>query len=412
MTEHRTEHKTAQDGAHPAPKSAGSGRGLLAVFGSTLFQLSGVFMLSPLMLVLLTEREVSVTVAGLFAASNWLGIFIITPFASAVTRRLGRRRTMWLASVVPLLAALGYLSSDSVALWFALQLLAGIAGGLRWVLAEACIAEFSPPERLGRTMGMYATMVGMTFIIGPTLLALTGSEGSLGLWLATALMCVGLLWTALIPPLPAPPESDTTHVGPRGLWQAVKRQPALMLAGFIGGFFELGLASILPLYGLSLNMSASASALLISVSGIGSTLIAIPVGMMADRFANPVRGRSSLLVAVAGLALLCTSAMPLVPHATWLAWPLVFLLGAAGSALYTLCMTDIGARQKGTSLVNSTAVLVLNYTLGGLVASGISGGLIEWSAGVAFPAVLVLVAGLGFVALLTTHRAGHRADFS
>ncbi len=33
--------------------SAGSPMGLLSVFGSTLFQLSGVFMLSPLMLVLL-----------------------------------------------------------------------------------------------------------------------------------------------------------------------------------------------------------------------------------------------------------------------------------------------------------------------------------------------------------------------
>ena len=390
-----------------APRSPGSVRGLLAVFGSTLFQLSGVFMLSPLMLVLLTGREVSATVAGLFAASNWLGIFIITPFASAVTRRFGRRRTMWLASVVPLVAALGFLGSDSVALWFVLELLAGLAGGLRWVLAEACIAEFSPPDRLGRTMGIYATMVGLTFVVGPTLLAWTGSEGSLGLWLATALMCVGLLWTALIPPIPAPPESDTAHVGPRGLWQAVQLQPALMLAGFIGGFFELGLASILPLYGLSLGMGESASALLISVSGIGSTLIAIPVGMMADRFANPVRGRSSLLVAVSGQALLCAAALPLVPFVTWLAWPLVFLLGASGSALYTLCMTDIGARQKGTSLVNSTAVLVLNYTLGGLVASGISGALIEWSAGVAFPAVLILVAGMGLAALLRTHRSAH-----
>ena len=66
-------------------------------------------------------------------------------------------------------------------------------------------------------------------------------------------------------------------------------------------------------------------------------------------------------------------------------------------------MTDIGAREKGTALVNSTAVLVLNYTLGGLVASGISGALIDWSATVAFPIVLMLVAATGLAALL---RAG------
>ena len=44
-------------------------RGLIAVFGSTLFQLCGVFMLLPLLLLLLKRAEVSNTVAGLFAAT-------------------------------------------------------------------------------------------------------------------------------------------------------------------------------------------------------------------------------------------------------------------------------------------------------------------------------------------------------
>lgn len=385
--------------AHP-----GSRTGLLAVFGSTLFQLSGVFMLSPLMLVLLTEREVSTTIAGLFAATTWLGIFIVTPFASALTRRWGRRRAMWFASGVPLAAAVGFLSTDSIAVWFVLELLAGIAGGMRWVLAEALIAEFSPPERLGRTMGMYATMVGATFIIGPSLLAWAGSTGHVALGLVIALLTLGLVWTMFIPPIPTPAEAGNTSVGPRGLWQAVQQHPILMLAGFIGGFFELGLASILPLYGLSMGLGASAAALLISVSGLGSTLAAIPVGMAADRFADPVRGRRKLMVAVAAMALVCSAALPLVEHAIWVAWPVVFLLGAAGSSLYTLCMTDIGAREKGTALVNCTAVLVLNYTLGGLVASGISGALIDWSATVAFPTVLILVAAVGLAALLRARR--------
>lgn len=392
----------ALDPRHPAPK--GSGTGLLAVFGSTLFQLSGVFMLSPLMLVMLKEREVSTTLAGLFAATTWLGIFIVTPFASAITQRWGRRRAMWFASGVPLAAAIGFMATDHLGLWFALELLAGIAGGMRWVLAEAFIAEFSPPERLGRTMGMYATMVGLTFVIGPTLLAWTGSSGHAALGLVIALLSIGLLWTALIPSIAPPAEPDTAHAGPRGLWLAVQQHPILMLAGFIGGFFELGLASILPLYGLTLGMGASAAALMISVSGAGSTLVAIPVGMVADRFANPVQGRRTLMVAVAAMALVCAAALLAVVRLPWIVWPVVFLLGAAGSALYTLCMTDIGAREKGNQLVNSTAVLVLNYTLGGLVASGISGALIERSATVTFPLVLMLVAALGLGTLLKEHR--------
>ena len=389
------------------PTTPGSRRGLLAVFGSTLFQLSGVFMLSPLVLMLLKAQEVSTTVAGLFAATNWLGIFIITPFASAVTRRWSRQRAMWFASGVPLAAAVGFLCTNNLALWFALELLAGIAGGMRWVLAEAFIAEFSPPDRLGRTMGLYATMVGMTFIIGPTLLAWAGSDGHRALGLVIGLMSLGLLWTTQIPQLPvAPATEESSHTGPRGLWLALQHHPILMLAGFIGGFFELGLASILPLYGLSLGLGASAAALLISVSGLGSTLVALPVGLVADRYQDPVLGRRRLMMLVAAMALVCSALLPLVSRALWLAWPVVFLLGAAGSALYTLCMTDIGAREKGTTLVNSTAVLVLNYTLGGLVASGISGALIDWSATVAFPAVLSTVAGVGLAALWRVRHSG------
>ncbi|CAM8632612.1 AraJ Arabinose efflux permease [Comamonadaceae bacterium] len=378
--------------------------GLLAVFASSLFQLSGIFMLSPLILLLLKEREVSTSIASLFAASTWLGIFIVTPFASAITRKWGRRRTMWIAAATPLGAAIGFFFTDNIWIWFALELVSGMTGSLRWVLAEAFIAEFSPPERLGRYMGIYATMVGATFIIGPSLLAWAGSTGHVALFLVMGLLSLGLFWTLFIPPIPATHETGSVSTGPRGLWQAVQQHPILMLAGFIGGFFELGLASILPLYGLSMGLGASAAALLISVSGLGSTLAAIPVGMAADRFADPVRGRRTLMVAVAAVALVCAAALPLVEHAIWVAWPVVFLLGAAGSSLYTLCMTDIGAREKGTALVNCTAVLVLNYTLGGLVASGISGALIDWSATVAFPAVLILVAAVGLAALLRARR--------
>lgn len=386
--------------------STGSPLGLLSVFGSTLFQLSGVFMLSPLMLVLLKERDVSTTVAGLLAATTWLGIFIVTPFAAALTRRWGQRTTMWFASGAPLLAAIGFLTTDALWLWFALELLAGVAGGLRWVLAEAFIAEFSPSDRLGRTIGIYATMVGATFIIGPTLLAWVGSDGPAALGLAIALLSIGLAWTTQIPVVAPHAESAHAPVGLHGLWLAVRNHPIIMLAGFIGGFFELGLASILPLYGLAMGLGAAAAALLISVSGLGSTLIAIPVGMVADRFTDKVRGRRTLMAVCVAIALLAACGLLLVAQAQWLAWPIVFVLGAAGSSLYTLSMTDIGAREQGIPLVNSTAVLVLNYTLGGLVASAISGALIDWSPTAGFPLVLIAVAAIGWFALLRTWRSG------
>jgi len=387
--------------------AAGSHRGLLSVFGSTLFQLSGIFMLSPLLLLMLKKAEVSTTVAGLFAATTWLGIFIMTPFASVVTQRIGRRRTMWLASTMPMIATLGFLTTDRLEVWFALELMAGVAGGLRWVLAEAFIAEFAPKGQTGRYIGAYATLVGLTFVIGPTLLAWMGPDSTYALWVVMALLTLGLAWTALIPRLPPDHDTHTARVGLHGLWHAILAHPVIMLAGFVGGFFELGLASILPLYGLTLGLGASAAALLVSVSGLGGTLMALPSGMLADRFASPVQGRRIMMTAFAALILLSTCASPLVAQNSWLIWPMVGIWGAAGGALYTLAMIDIGSREQGLTLVNSTAVLVLTYTLGGLCASAASGALLDGTPTLGFPAMLITVACAGLVVLIRTRRASH-----
>jgi predicted MFS family arabinose efflux permease len=384
----------------PQPDTPGFKVGLLSIFGSTLFQLSGVFMLSPLMLLILKNADVSTTIAGLFAATTWLGVLIVTPFATVLTQSLGRRYTMWLASAVPLLAALGFFFTNTLWLWFVLELMAGVAGGLRWVLAEAFIAEFAPPSALGRTIGAYATLVGMTFVIGPALLAWVGTDSNTALWLVIALLSIGLAWTALIPALPPDHDQHTASVGLHCLWHAVLAHPVIMLAGFVGGFFELGLASILPLYGLTLGLSPSAAALIVAVSGLGGTLMAIPAGMLADRFTSPAQGRRLLMRVFTGLILLFTLMSPFVINHTALVWPMVCIWGAAGGALYTLSMTDIGASNKGLALVNGTAVLVLSYTLGGLTASAACGALIEVSVGVGFPALLVSVAGSGLLTLM------------
>ena len=388
------------DQARTPVSASGSSVGLLSVFGSTFFQLCGIFMLSPLLLLLLKHAKVSTTVAGLFAATTWAGVFIITPFASQLIRHVGRRQAMWLASAAPVVSAVGFMLTDVLWLWFALELLAGVAGGLRWVLAEAFIAEFAPAEKIGRVIGTYATMVGLTFVVGPSLLAWVGPDSRLALWLVVALLGIGLAWTALIPRMPPDHDSHSASVGLRGLWQAVLAHPVIMLAGFIGGFYELGLASILPLYGLSLGLTASAATLLVAVSGAGGTLMALPSGMLADRFSNPAQGRRTLMAGAAGLILLSTLLLPWVAKVDQLVWPVVAIWGAAGGMLYTLAMVDIGAREKGLTLVNSTAVLVLTYTLGGLVASGASGALIDWSPTLGFPALLLAVASMGLIALI------------
>ena len=396
----------------PAPPPALARRGLWAIFIATFCELVGYFMLAPWLLLRLKDGGVSTALAGLFAASGWVGIFVVTPFASAITQRLGRRPTLWLSAAVPVVATTGFLFTDALPLWFLFEFIAGIASGLRWVLAEAVVAEFAPPLQRGRMVGLFETMVGTTFVIGPALLALVGPTSPVALWIVLGFLVLGLVGSLWIPRLPPAADAHEARVGLHGVWHALRAHPLIMAVGFVGGFFESGLTSILPLYGLALGMGAAAAALLVSASGLGSALMMLPAGMAADRLAqhprwgNAHRSRLAILHACAALTLLATLLIPLVAGMPWLAAVVAFVWGGAGGSLYTLAMIDIGSREQGITLVNSTAVLVLSYTLGGTLAPALGAAMLDWAPVIGFPALLLAVAGPGWWLLRGAQRRG------
>ncbi|MES2841015.1 MAG: MFS transporter [Pseudomonadota bacterium] len=407
MTEHPLppQHSHAITGTAPGALVPEQARlGLVAIFGSTFFQLVGYFMLMPLLLLRLKGDGVSTALAGVFVATGWVGIFAMTPFASAITQRLGRRPSLWLAAFVPVVAICGFLFSDSLLLWFACIFIEGMAAGLRWVLAEAIVAEFSPSKQRGRNVGIFETMVGTTFVLGPLVLAWLGAQSDAALWVALALTACGLAWSLLIPRLPASADLHSAQVGLSGVWHALRAHPLIMAVGFVGGFFESGLTSILPLYGLALGLGATAAALLVSASGLGSALMMLPAGVLADRLAHhPTQrwgdtraSRLTIMRVCALITLLATLIIPFVAGTPWLAAPVAFLWGGAGGSLYTLAMIDIGSREAGITLVNSTAVLVLSYTLGGVLAPALGAAALQWAPTVGFPVLLLSVAGLGW----------------
>lgn len=392
------------------PPAALARRGLWAIFGATFFELVGYFMLMPLLLLRLKDGGVSTSMAGLFAAVGWVGVFVITPFASAVTQRLGRRPTLWLSAAVPVVSTTGFLLTDALPVWFACEFVAGAASGLRWVLAEAVVAEFAPPLQRGRFVGLFETMVGTTFVIGPALLALVGPTNPAALWLVLGFLVLGLMGSLWIPRLPPAGDAHEARVGLHGVWHALRAHPLIMTVGFVGGFFESGLTSILPLYGLALGMSATAAALLVSASGLGSALMMLPAGVVADRLSQrPGMGgahgaRVRILHACALVTLAATVLIPFVAGAPWLAAAVAFVWGGAGGSLYTLAMIDIGSREQGITLVNSTAVLVLSYTLGGTLAPALGAAMLDWAPVIGFPALLLAVAGPGWWLLRREHR--------
>ena len=369
-------------------------RSLVALFAATFTELTGLFLFGPLLLFTLKARGLDTAAVGAFAALQWVGLWVATPFASTWVQRLGPRRALLASGAVPLVTMVGMVLSSHLVLWSLLYFVAGMASALRWILAEATVAELAAPHRRGRVMGLFSMMIGITFMVGPSLLStlLAAGWGTDGVgWVAVALVALGLLLLLPVHPPSANAVPDAAaRSGWGGTWGALRAAPVVMLTGFVGGFFESGLASTLPLYGLGIGWSSAAAALLVATSGLGSTLLAPLAGELADRLPGTrVRQACALASLAASLTLLA------VPHWPGLAWGIAFTWGAAGAALYTLAMVDIGQRHQGVALVNSTAVLVMAYTAGGMLAPAAGGAMLQWAPVLGFPALLAAVALLG-----------------
>jgi MFS family permease len=369
-------------------------RSLIALFAATFAQLTGFFLFGPWLLFTLKDQGLGTAAVGAFGALQWAGLLVATPFVSSWAQRLGPRLALLVSGLIPLFALAAMVMTTSLTLWALLYFVAGMASTLRWILAEAAVAELAPARRRGRVMGLFAMMIGVTFMAGPALLsvllAAAWDTRAVG-WVAVALLGLGvLLQLPVRPPVNARQAAPAARAGWRGTMGALRAAPVVMLTGFVGGFFESGLASTLPLYGLVVGFSTTLSALLVSASGLGSTLLAPVAGELADRLpAAAVRRACVLASLVAALALL------LVPYWSPLAWVIAFVWGGAGAALYTLAMVEIGHRHQGLALVNSTAVLVMAYTAGGMLAPAAGGLMLQWAPTLGFPALLLAVAALG-----------------
>lgn len=368
-------------------------RTLLILFAATFVTLAGFFMLMPLLVLRLHEQGLGPTEIGLFSATMWLGVLLVAPWADRCVALLGRRRAFVLTALTPALGGAGFLLTDSLWLWALLMLLDGLSAGLRWVLAEATVAEAAAPERRGLMVGLYETMVGATFVLGPVLLQFTGTEGQAGLWVSALLCILGLLLVLALPPL-GRPQASPHGSGPGALWRSARAMPSILALGFVGGFFESGLTGLLPLMGLGLGWAAATAALLVAASGLGSALCMTPAGWLTDRLGLPAITRACALLTLAGCL-----ALPWAAQWPALAWPIAFVWGGAGGALYTLVMIDLGHRLQGQALLQGTGVLVLAYTAGAMLAGPTGGLALSLGGGWGLSLWLAAVAAFGLWAI-------------
>ncbi len=293
---------------------------------------------------------------GLLMASFSAMQFLFAPWWGHLSDRMGRRPVLLVSIAGSVVAyawfALATRFEGATALWMiiASRVFAGFCGA-NITVAQAYIADISPPEQRSKRMGLIGMAFGLGFIFGPWIggqSAIWFGSGGPG-WVASALCAADLVLAFFILP-----ESWTPSAAPvarrarLAQWRHTLQHPTIrllitifFLATFCFTCFELTLGLIICRnFGLDLEngddmkIAQKIAGTLFMYSGIVGALVqGGPIGRLVKKF-----GERKLIVASLFVTALSLALVPLTHgdiHRTGaLSWHVLF--SESGSAWWAL----------------------------------------------------------------------------
>ncbi len=313
---------------------------VLVIFLTVFMDLVGFGIVVPLVPVYSRHFGAQGWEIGVIIASFSAMQFIFSPIWGRWSDRYGRRPILLLSTAgascsYVIFALSSGLTNHRAAIWLMIlsRAFAGMCGG-NITVAQAYIADITPPEQRSRRMGLIGMAFGLGFIFGPAIGGLSlkhlGDTGpgfvAAGLCAANFLLALSILAESRKP--------ASEHVAPRphlDQWLHTLAQPKiglLVIVFFLATFCFSCFESTLPLVvsdNFHLNIqsdatSASTVAYLFVFCGlIGALVQGGAIGRLVKRFGEPRLIVLSLVLTAASLAVL-----PFITGSAELSWSVLF----------------------------------------------------------------------------------------
>lgn len=313
---------------------------LLVIFLTVFLDLVGFGIVLPLLPIFAKTLAASGLVIGLLMASFSAMQFIFAPIWGRLSDRIGRRPVLLVSTAGSAISyaifaiGSGQAGQAALVLLFVSRAFAGLCGA-NITVAQAYIADITPPEERSKKMGLVGMAFGLGFIFGPAL-------GGLGLkfggvtapgWIAAAMCGVNFLFA--FARLPESWQPGANAVAQRPRWEQVKhtlQRPGiglLVLVFFLATFsfacFETTLGLLVSLnFGLKFEtikgvvhtFDDKVMYLYTFCGLVGALVQGGPLGRAVKKFGEP-----TLIALSLGLVALSLGVLPFVKT-----WPL--LIGA------------------------------------------------------------------------------------
>ena len=316
---------------------------------------------------LMHERGWPAWAIGLNSAMGPIGILLAGPFLPRIIARVGTKR-MVLVIIGVLVVSLAAISSLPVWMWFPLRFFFGLSTSALFVVSEAWILSAATAENRGRVMGVYTSLLSVTFATGPLILPWTGIEGFLPWGISIACISLAILPLAFVKVSDA---QFQQHEGGGSFFGFVRRAPMLLYAIGAATLFDNVLIAFFTIYGISNGLDLAVASRVLGIGIIGNVLLSYPLGWLADHWSRKaVMVLSAIITVVLSLSLLVV-----IGH--WSVWPVMMVLAPMAFATYVVGLATMGDTFRGPDLMAGTAAVATMWGVGGLVGPPLAGAAID-----------------------------------
>lgn len=343
--------------------------------GSLLAQIVQVAGYPTLLALALARLDYPSWLIGAILAFQWTVVLISAPFVPRLMDRIGIKAAGQTGSILSA-AALGLLLvSNSLPSTIASALLMGLGLTIRWVACDTWIVQAVDEQSRGRAIGIHETLMGLGIAIGPIMTMLGDDNETNALLAYVVLMALSVACFAFGSYVARVTESGQKNTS--GLFLTVLRFLALaLIAALVAGYIETAMVALLPLYLISFHYPEAQSLILLSVFGLGGTVLQAPLGWVADKWSfRAAQILCVFILIVSGVLLIATVSVP------WAVAAILFVWGGCAGGLNTLAVIEAGSTLGGSAAGAGMALIASVYTLGSVIGPVASGAMLSFASG-------------------------------
>jgi MFS family permease len=366
----------------------------VTVFGFALGQMF------PLLSLIMEAEGLAPDTIGYNTSMQPVGILLAGFVVPPLVHRFGAKPVVIAAALSAAAIVLCYPFLPIFWAWFVLRLLQGTAVSTLFSVSEAWVVHFARGPYRARIVGIYASVLALSFGLGSYTVALLGTRGLLPFAVGAVVLVLATLPVLLVRDEAMPDEGGD---GAASFFTFAPKAPVLLLAVGVFAIFDAACLGFLPVYGVKMGMTEATAATTLVVLSFGNVGLQIAIGWLADKL--PKRPLMAALALVTGTLVVL---IPSIVASPWL-WVLLLVIGATSVGIYTVALAELGERFAGRELVAGTAAMSTTWGTGALLGAVIAGQAMDRFGPDGFPYAMGLVFAVFLAAIVVRERSKPRA---